>query len=158
MIAMLVVGLSLPFFHQPQVEVRRYGLMGWVIETRLDRFTLRKTCQITRRALTAREGRLEVRFGENADTSQAYYRLDDGPATPLRGEVETAHAQAVGLDRAPLANPSNGQVILPLARLKTTQRLAIRLDAHHQPVTIKLAGLNEALSSAASLGCIDVER
>lgn len=156
MIAILLAGLSLPFFHPPQVQVHRYGLEGWVIETRFDRFTHQTTCKLTRRGLTVQDGRVAFRFGDKADTSQAYYRLDDSPAVPVRGEVDTAHAFAIDLDRAPLANPSYGEVVLPLARLRTVQRVAIRLDDRRQPVVFKLNGLGGALRSAAGLGCGDL--
>jgi len=154
MIGLLLAGmLQLPFLPKPQVEHKLYALNHWQIATARDRFTGEFRCSFRRDRVSVADGVATFRFPESADTGDAVYRLDSGPPISVHGELATLDARNRDLDKAPLDNPSEGRVVLPMAKLKGVNLVEIRLNVRHAPTKFRLNGLAEAISRSTVLGC-----
>lgn len=145
-----LAGVHLP---HGDITTRHYGLQGWRIDVRKDRFSNETTCRLHRGSVSVEHGVVLFRLGSGANTAAAQFRIDDGP-------MQTAGSVAVesaGLGQAmtvrSLTNPSGGNVAIPLRLVEGAHEVSIRPDPKSRHRTYRLNGLSAAAQAARDQGC-----
>jgi hypothetical protein len=150
-----MLGVSLAILgHGPkQVEATRYASHGWVLQIDRERFTGKVSCIARRPRMRLQKALVVFDLGGGADTSDAYYRLDLGPAHSIREVRREVQLAGFFMNRGPVENPSGGKVALPLSQLWGVQRVDIRATLRDQPRTFDLKDLQGLVADARRLGC-----
>lgn len=144
-------GLHLWGARAPAVE--RHRLDQWTYELHHDAFTGKLTCNLESRNISILHGAAVFRFGNGVDTSDAVFRVDDGPAESARALALDLLHRGVSVQDEALANPSRGLVMIPVERLEQAREVTIRPSVGARPRKFLVVGLKAALAAAQSSGC-----
>jgi hypothetical protein len=134
-------------------DARTIQLGRWSLELAADRFTGTIACRLRVSKAVFDEKAATFEFGHSVDTSDAFYRIEDGPVLAWRSLIPSLVAQGVKVQNDDLANPSGGRVPIPLKLLSDARSVEIRPDVHHRPKLFKLNGLQSAIERANERGC-----
>lgn len=138
-----------------QVATRTLRLGDWTARVRTDRFTGEITCALDGPRMSFHRDTLVLRLGRGADTSQAFFRIDDGSVRSVREPKLENETHGFFLDSGPVENPSGGKVALPLSALNGAKIVYARASVRHPPRAFDVSRLAEALAAAKSAGCKD---
>jgi len=155
MLAPLLIGVSLfgLFGHKPPPGLERHRLDAWTYQVLRDRFTGRVSCSLSGRNVSYAKGAVTFHYPRNVDTSQAIYRIDDGPVLQEKdAEVELLRMH-VPLPDQSASNPSGGQVMVPASQLLGARQVSIRARPRAGVRRFSVAGLSAALAAARADGC-----
>ncbi|HEX4179304.1 MAG TPA: hypothetical protein VHY32_00785 [Caulobacteraceae bacterium] len=138
-----------------QISARSLKVGDWTAVVRSDRFTGEITCSLKAHAISFHRDTLVFNLGREIDSSQAFFRIDGGPARSVREPQLQNETHGFFLDSGPVDNPSGGRVALPLALVQDAKQVMIRASPRHPPRIFDLARFSEALSAAKTAGCKD---
>ncbi len=127
----------------------------WTLEVRQDPFTGGASCRLHARSMNFYRTAVIFRLPPKANSYQAYYRIDDGPATAWRSQALAIAAAGIPLGDEQRLNPSNGRLPLPYEAVKSARMVRIQVAANAQPVRFNLDGLDGAVTAALAAGCRD---
>jgi hypothetical protein len=92
-------------------------------------------------------------LGNQVDTAEALYKIDDGPVKSWRALAPRLVAVGVKIQDDSLANPSQGRVILQLADVIAAREVDIRPAGQKSPRRFRLVDLAAAIDLATQRGC-----
>jgi hypothetical protein len=156
---LLVIALSLiPFFHpkpRPVVPaaVERHRVDQWRYEIDRDNFTGGQRCRLSERDVSYGRKTLTFRFSPGTDTSQAVFRIEDGPAHPWTEVRLQLLNNGVPIQDDSVENPSRGLVRIPAVDVGDARWVWIRSGPRTRPRRFVIAGLRPALAAAQASGC-----
>jgi hypothetical protein len=147
---MIVSAIAAAFFFlgghaQPQQDVRS-GI--WRVHVVHDSFTGEVSCRISTRNAVVLGSDLVLHLGMGVDTTAALYRVDGGvvqDAFPTRAPWQDPAAD--------FGNPSAGLVPAPLKTVVGAKFIWVRASDRLPARRFDVAGLGEALASAAAQSC-----
>jgi hypothetical protein len=140
--------------HSPQTVTEVHGhAKGWRYDLVNDRFAGGESCKLSRGGIDISRGFATFNLGKDVDTADALYRVDNGPVKPWRTLAPRLVAAGVKIQDDSVANPSRGQVILPLADIIAGREVDIRPAGRKNPRRFKLVALAPAVDLAALRGC-----
>jgi len=141
--------------HPPVSDVtqHRYGVDGWVLEIRNDRFSGHTSCRVHRGRLSYERQALVFHLAQHVNTFDAAYRIDGGRLFLSRDDAADLAAQGFALSDDDLHNPSGGLVRIPASRLEGAKLAQIQVRPLARPLRFKLDGLGPTLAAAHRLGC-----
>lgn len=146
--------------HKTQkVRARIYDNKLWRMTIQTDGFTGEVRCRLIKMK-TLTEGRITYaqktfgfELGEDVNTLNAWYSIDNRPAKRWQSLYPALTANRVPLEGAGLENPTGGVVLLPEAEIGDGHVVTIRADEKSQPREFKLKGFESALAAARYNGC-----
>lgn len=138
-----------------QVAVKSLRVGEWKAEISTDRFTGEVSCALTARRMSFHRDTLVFHLGRDVDTSEAFFRVDNGPVRSVREPRLLNETHGFFLDSGPIDNPSGGKVALPLSVVKGAKQIYIRASPRHEPRAFDVSGLGDALAAAKAAGCKD---
>jgi hypothetical protein len=139
----------------PQVAARTVKLGDWTAVIRSDQFTGEISCSLAGPAMRFHRDTLVFKLGRGVDSSQAFFRIDGGPARNVREPRVENETHGFFLDSGPLDNPSGGKVALPLSLVQGAKQVIIRASQRHAPRAFDVSQFADALSAAKAAGCKD---
>jgi hypothetical protein len=147
---LLVVMLFIlsPLLHENDFREQRARLGGWTLDIRKDVFTGRQACRLRRGEVYYERRALVFQLGGRADTSQAAYRIDGGPAYQVAADQVELARLGFELQGEDLFNPSGGVVRVTLARLGAARRVDIAPKLYGPSRRFDVEGLGQALRKA----------
>lgn len=148
----LLLGIHL--FGNPNIHREYHRVGSWRYITEYDNFTKSESCRLRARRMEYKDGAVWFRFGKRADTTNAWFQIDNERARPWRQlfpDLIRHHIRYI--DESSLSNPSGGEVIIPIDVLSGASKVTIRATANSRPKTFRIAGLAAALKSAQDNGC-----
>lgn len=145
-------------FHPPQQVTSTYRQPTWYFSVRRDRFTGRLECRLyqgdrKRPTVAYARASLSFRFNPRLSTLRADYRVDNGPVAAWSTLYPTLIDTGVTLPGGSLANPTAGQVILPMSVLAGAHAVTIRAAPKTRPKVFYIDGLADVLATARTRGC-----
>jgi hypothetical protein len=152
-LALLFALVLWPLHPAREVTVHRYGVVGWVLETRKDSFSGRVVCRLNRGRLSYERQALVFHLPPRLNTYDAAYRIDGGPLLLSRDDAADLATQGFALSDDDLANPSGGLVRIPTRRLGGAKLVQIQPRPNSRPLRFSLNGLAATLAAARQLGC-----
>ena len=157
-LAMTMMLLHLPFHRSAQTTSHSYRIPAWEIRVTRDRFTDERRCILAQGRAAApivsyAHGAVAFQFARGLNTTQASFKIDDGPARAWSSIYPELVETGAALEGRSLGNPTGGKVLLPLALLKGVHAVTIRPAPNRKPRLFSIDGLGDALSSASNLGC-----
>lgn len=146
--------------HKAQkVKARTYDDKLWRMTIQTDGFTGQVRCRLIKMK-TLTEGRITYaqktfgfEMGEDVNTLNAWYSIDNRPAKRWQSLYPALTANRVPLEGASLENPTGGVVLLPETEIGDAHVVTIRADERSQPREFKLKGFESALAAARYNGC-----
>jgi hypothetical protein len=138
-----------------QIDTRTVRVSEWAAKIRRDKFTGDVTCTLSEGRISFHRDTLVFHLGARVDTSEAYFRVDDGPVRSAREPRLENETHGFFLDHGPIGNPSGGEVALPLSTVRDAKRVLIRASPKVQPRAFDLSRFAEALAAAKAAGCKD---
>ncbi|ESQ87825.1 hypothetical protein ABENE_16870 [Asticcacaulis benevestitus DSM 16100 = ATCC BAA-896] len=146
--------------HKAQkVKERTYDAKLWRMTIQTDGFTGQVRCRLMKMK-TLTEGRITYaqktfgfEMGENVNTLNAWYSIDNRPAKRWQTLSPVLAANRVSLEGASLENPTGGVVLLPEAEIGNARVVTIRANEKSQPREFKLKGFESAVAAARYNGC-----
>ena len=154
MLLSLVLTLALKLWTPPTpVEKGWWGSHHWVLDTKRDRFTGVIACRLLRDHMSYEGDAVVFRFAPDVDTSQAFYKVDRGPAQSVAAEALKPPYVGLGADSGDVANPSGGLVRIPFSRLRGARLVFIETHRYSLPTRFKIDGLEAAIHASAGAGC-----
>jgi hypothetical protein len=154
MIAAALFALSL--FEAPQTHTVYRHVGGWTVKATTDRFTKAVTCSIRKGRVAFRNDVLIFHLGEYADTSEAVFRVDDGPARSVHDATYDDQRRGYYRRGGPLENPSAGEVALPSFYVTGAKWVYIRETPRNDLSWFNVSHFAEALALARSENCPDI--
>lgn len=140
--------------HSPQsVTEHRGQAQGWRYDAVKDSFAGGASCKLRRGEIEISHGFATFNLGKEVDTADALYRIDEGPVKPWRALIPRLVAAGLKVQDDSLANPSGGQLILPLADIVAAREVDIRPASQRNPRRFRLIALAPAIDLAALRGC-----
>jgi hypothetical protein len=140
--------------HSPQTVTAIHGVAkGWRYDLVRDRFAGGESCRMRRGPIALAGGFATFSLGKQVDTADAQFRIDNGPVKPWRTLAPRLVAAGLTIQDDSLANPSRGQVILPLADIIAGREVDIRPAGRQNPQRFRLTSLAPAVDLAALRGC-----
>ncbi len=155
---LLMAGLALAsalHLHQPQMARHRYVTGGWLLTVSHDRFTDALACSLKTRAMYYRNQTLIFRVKRGLETTHAYYRVDDGPTTPVSSVFHEVEGHGFFPRRGWIDDPAGGDVALPVSYVRDADRVWIRASIKMAPTLFKVSRLEDALDRAHDEGCTE---
>jgi hypothetical protein len=144
--------LPLPWRNVTAHDVHR-KVSGWTLDVRSNSFTDDARCHLAKGRVSFARGVLVFRLSPSVDTSEAYYRVDDGEPRTAKAELMSVAHAGLAIYDDQLANPSGGVVRIPAERVGRGKLVAIQADATSAPRRFDVTGLDAALGDAAKHGC-----
>jgi len=138
-----------------QIVTRSVKVGDWTAKVRSDQFTGEVSCSLVGRRISLHRDTLVFHLGRDIDTSQAFFRIDGGPARSVREPRLENETHGFFLDSGPISNPSGGEVALPLSIVLGAKKVYVRASARYQPRAFDLSGFAQALAAAKAAGCKD---
>jgi hypothetical protein len=147
--------LALPFTGgHPADEQRQHHHMGaWSLSVTHDRFAGQVKCKVAAHAMDFERQALVIRLPAKTDTSEAVYRVDGGPARPVRGDQMELADLGFALHQGDLANPSGGLVRVPARLLADAHQVSVQARPGAKVFNFRITGLDAALETARLAGC-----
>ena len=130
---------------------RRVG--AWTVQARTDRFTHHATCQLRESKVRYARQALVFQLPGKLDTSDAVYRIDDGPVMSVRNDAMELARLGFALHNDDLSNPSGGLVTVPAHRLAGARTVRIEAGNHGAVYRYRIDGIDQALEAGRALGC-----
>lgn len=128
-------------------------IAGWTLKVRVDNFSGGRICSLKNGKITYQRQAIVLHLPDTIDTTQAIYRVDNGPVQLSRDDdVSIAHL-GFAIDQPVLDNPSGGLVRIPASKVLGAALLQIELSAFGHPRRYNISGLGAALTAAATNGC-----
>jgi hypothetical protein len=149
----LTLALALWPFQERGPLVRRSHVDGWALATARDRFTGGVVCRLWRGRTSYARGAVLFRFSPEADTSNAAYKVDNGPVKLVASQAAAPPYISAAVREEDLINPSDGVVRIPVADLRGGRVVSIEAQPYGAPTRFRIDGLEAALSAAAAAGC-----
>jgi hypothetical protein len=138
-----------------QVAVKLLRVGDWKAEVSTDRFTGEVSCALTAHRVSFHRDTLVFHLGRDVDTSEAFFRIDNGPVRSVREPRLLNETHGFFLDSGPIDNPSGGKVALPLSVVKEARQVYIRASPRHAPRMFDVSRFSDALAAAKGAGCKD---
>jgi len=138
-----------------QIATRSLKVGAWTAKIRRDTFTGDVSCWLNGRGVSFHRDTLVFHLGDGVDTSEAYFRIDGGPARSTREPRLENETHGFFLNQGPIGNPSGGEVALPLSVTQGAKQVYIRASAKHAPRAFDLSQFSDALTAAKGAGCSD---
>ena len=141
-------------------QVQDYGIGAWRLRISTSLFSGDVQCRLYRRddKVIYRKNAVGFRFDDDADTLQAWVKMDGGPARRWRDTLPTLAAQRVPIGSRSLVAPTGGVVWLPLSDVEQVSKIGIQLRPGKRPRFFPMTGLMELLEAGRRLGCSPEER
>jgi hypothetical protein len=155
-LALMLALALLPYHPTSDVSVRRYGVEGWVLEMRTDRFAARTDCRVYRGRLSYERQAVVFHLPRWLGTFNAAYRIDGGQLLQARDDAADLAAQGFALSDDDLDNPSGGLVRIPGRRLEGAKQVQIQPRPEVKPIRFAVNGLGPTLEAARRLGCAEI--
>jgi len=140
---------------QAQVVTQSVKVGDWTAKVRRDQFTAEVSCSLVGRRVSFHRDTLVFHMGRDVDTSQAFFRIDNGPVRSVREPRLENETHGFFLDSGPIGNPSGGEVALPLSTIQGAKKVFVRASPRYQPRAFDLGRFTDALAAAKSAGCKD---
>lgn len=144
---------GLHIMHRGDVQTTRYGVQGWRLDVRNDRFSGQTSCTVRKGDVTVRHGVAVFQFRRSVDTANAQFRIDQGPAQSVGSVVVEAAGLGASVAGGDLRNPSGGRVAIPLRLVSDAHQVSIRPNARGGRREFNLSGLAAAQDAARTQGC-----
>ena len=138
-----------------QIVTRSVRVGEWTAKVRSEQFTGETSCSLAGRGVSLHRDTLVFHLGRDIDTSQAFFRIDGGPVRSVREPRLENETHGFFLDSGPIANPSGGEVALPLSIIQGAKQVFVRASPRYQPRAFDLGRFAEALAAAKAAGCKD---
>ena len=151
MIAAAVLALSL-FAPAQTATIHRY-VGGWTVKLMRDRFTGAVSCSMNKGRVEFRRDVLVFHGDSRADTDDAVFRIDGGPARSVREATYDDQRHGYFRDAGPLENPSAGQVALPSFYVTGASWVYIRANPRRSPERFDVRRFPDALTLARAMKC-----
>lgn len=145
--------LALHVFGGGQMKTVHRHVGGWVIDATTDRFTKTVTCTVGKGYVSFENDVLIFHLGRHADTIDADFRIDDGPARSVREATFEDQRRGYYRDGGPLANPSGGEVALPSFYVTGAKRVFIRPAPGRAIQSFDVRRFADALALARQMNC-----
>jgi hypothetical protein len=126
----------------------------WRLKVRQDKFNGEVSCEVKSDFARVRRHTVIFSLGNAKNTSDADFRINDGPAFKVR-DIRMDNLRDGFSGRAgPIENPTNGQVGLPITLVAGSDRVLIRPQRGQKAYRqFETAGLTEILAKAQAAGC-----
>jgi hypothetical protein len=147
---------DIPLRHEsPPVKRGEYRQANWRLNIRRDTFSGKIVCRLRSRGGDVRfaSGALAFRFPQNWSVTQAVYRIDNAPPRAWREDISELIRIGAPFDQGGVANPSSGQVWIPLSKLSVANVVAIEARPDRAPRTFRISGIEKMLTLAGQHGC-----
>jgi len=154
MAAVLALSILGPGDHA-QIVTRTVVVDDWTAKVRSDQFTGEVSCSLVGRRISFHRDTLVLHLGRDVDTSQSFFRIDEGPVRSVREPRLENETHGFFLNSGPIGNPSGGEVALPLSILQGAKKVFVRASPRYQPRAFDLGRFGEALAAAKAAGCKD---
>lgn len=138
-----------------QIVTRSLKVGDWTAKVRSDQFTGETSCSLVGRRISFHRDTLVFHLGRDIDTSQSFFRVDDGPVRSVREPRLENETHGFFLNSGPIANPSGGEVALPVSITQGAKKVFVRPSPRYQPRAFDLGRFDEALAAAKAAGCKD---
>ena len=138
-----------------QIATRTVHAGAWTARVRTDRFTGEIACSLRGPGMSFHRDTVVFELGRHVDTSQAFFRLDAGPARSVREPRLQNETHGFFLDSGPVDNPSGGRVALPYSLVQSAKSVLVRANPRRDPRAFDVSGLADALAAAKAAGCKD---
>jgi len=148
--------LALTLFGHPQVRETTRHVGGWTLRIDKDAFTGQASCWIGKQDIEFQRDSLVFHLGHETDTSDAYFRVDDGAVRSVRETTLEDERRGVYRNGGPLENPSGGLVALPAPDLAGARRVYIRATPRHMPRVFDVSRLADVLAAGDRAGCANI--
>lgn len=147
-----------PFHHERQTVTREYLTPAWHVDVTRDKFTGQVRCRLYQGKrgsplVTYFRSTLAFQFARKYNTTQASFRVDNGPVRPWTSVYPQLVGLGVPLPGRSLDNPTQGKVLIPLASLSPGHVVTVRATPNTRPLLFGIDGLGDALASARGQGC-----
>jgi hypothetical protein len=160
MIAAALLALSLfgdkPLLEPSQTVTRHRHVGGWTVKISHDRFTGAVSCAMAKGHVEFRTDALIFHLNRDADTSDAVFRIDGGPAHNVHEATYDDERRGFYRNGGPLANPTGGEVVLPSFYVTGAKWVFIRAVPNREPDAFDVRRFADALALARANGCPDV--
>jgi len=93
------------------------------------------------------------RVGNGIETTNAYFRVNDGPAKPVSIAFADDEKRGIFPERGTIDDPFGGETALPLSYFSNANVVWIRTTPHHRPQRYVMKGLSRALVAETTVGC-----
>lgn len=137
-------------------RVISYALGRWRVDIKQDAFSRTIQCRLYSRRdhVDYKPGALGFQFRHNLDTTNAWFRIDNGPPVRWQERLPQLLQAGVTLDGPSLSNPTGGTVWLPLTEVMHSRFVDIRPNDRHRPKRFVLGTFTGLLEAARSSGCV----
>jgi hypothetical protein len=129
---------------------------GWTVKLVRDRFTGGISCSMSKGRVELRSDVLVFHGDSHADTDDAVFRIDGGPARSVREATYDDQRHGYFRDGGPLENPSAGKIALPSFYVTGAKWIYIRANPRRSPQAFDVRGFADALTLARTMKCPDV--
>ena len=151
MIAAALLAFSL--FGGGQMKTAHRHVGGWVVDATTDRFTKTVTCTIGKGWVSFANDVLIFHLGRRADTDDADFRIDGGPARSVREATYEDQRRGYYRSGGSLENPSAGEVALPSFYVAGAKRVYIRAAPGRTIESFDVRRFADALTLARQMNC-----
>ena len=145
--------LALNLFGAGQTSTVHRHVGGWIVKVTTDRFTKAETCQLAKGHVEFRKDVLIFHLSRLDDTSNAYFRVDDGPARSVREATYEDQRRGYYRSGGPVENPSSGLVALPSFYVTGAKWVYIRATPRNDLSWFSVSRFADALARARSMNC-----
>lgn len=142
------------------IERRKVTVGDWQLTIRRDRFSQGVQCRLgsyDHRAIY-QQGALGFRFKRRWDVAEAAYRIDGGLPHLARDDLPALVDLGVPIDIGGIANPNEGIVWIPYARLASANSVAIEPRPNDRARIFHFRGLTGLKQLAKERGCVPESR
>lgn len=153
--------MHIPLLSAPaESRVQYYGIGAWRLRITTSLFSGDVRCRLYRhdREVIYKKSALGFRFDDDADTLQAWIKIDNRAARRWRDMLPALAAQDVPISGKNLDAPTDGIVWLPLSELEQARKVAIQLRPGKRPRLFSMGGFGDLLEAGRRLGCSPDER
>ena len=143
---------GVPAFARQQVR-HRNSIGEWRLTVTTGTFSRDVRCQLASRRITYVAGAVGYRFARHLDTSEAWFRIDGGPAHRWRDVLPTLSRAGVAIDGRDLDAPTGGIVWLPVALVEGATTVSIQPRPDRRPRVFRMGGFAGVRDIARARGC-----
>lgn len=148
--------LALTLFGSGQTSTIHRYVGGWTVKATSDRFTKIVTCSIAKGHVEFRKDVLIFHLSRLDDTTNAFFRVDDGPPRSVREATYDDQRRGYYRSGGPLENPSAGLVALPSFYVTGAKWVYIRATPRNDLSWFNVSRFADALALARAMKCPDI--
>jgi hypothetical protein len=148
--------LALTLFGSGQTSTVHRHVGGWTVAATSDRFTKAVSCAVSKGHVEFRNDVLIFHLSRLDDTTNAFFRVDDGPARSVREATYDDQRRGYYRNGGPLENPSAGVVALPSFYVAGAKWVYIRATPRNDLSWFNVSRFADALALARTLQCPDI--